>query len=316
MKVEKSSVTMLQQEPGIDGMYRYVERTGRITYKTEDRITPDSWKRFLKMLKERGHWAVFNQGSVYLRFNPSEHLTVWESLKDTKPWTRWVELEDEVCVSTNYRVILQLDLQDFMEKYWVEPDLNFKLRIGSHWICSRSTSHQLVRHRVFSFLEMSQRYCNFSKDRFGRSLTYILPQWIYRVRDDIGNTIDPVTYESRSWILGLDGERLWDELTIWDRSVSGHSRIWEEVEKEYMSELMEDDGEILKPEEARGILCGDIKTEVAMTGFLEDWYYEPPTESSEKAGFFFLRCAPDAQPDIRVLAIDLKKQMDGIGRRS
>jgi hypothetical protein len=46
-----------------------------------------------------------------------------------------------------------------------------------------------------------------------------------------------------------------------------------------------------------------------MTGYKEDWFYEPPTESPEKAGFFFLRCAPDAQPDIRVLAEDLKKQM-------
>jgi hypothetical protein len=46
-----------------------------------------------------------------------------------------------------------------------------------------------------------------------------------------------------------------------------------------------------------------------MTGYKEDWFYEPPKDSPEKAGFFFLRCAPDAQADIRVLAESLKEQM-------
>ena len=309
MKIEKASVSILEQEPGIDGMYRFIERAGRIAYKTEDRITEDSWQRFLGMLKERGHWAVFNHGTVYLRFNPAKEMEAWRKLKETKPYTRWTKDADWVNVTTNYRVILQLGLSDFMEKYWIEPDSSFYRRVGSLWICSRAISHQLVRHRVYCHLQASQRYCNYSKDKFGGELTFILPQWIYRVRKDIGNTIDPVTYESRNWILKLDGERLWDELTLWDRTVSGHDDIWKAIEKEYMAELTSDDGEVLKPEEARGILPNDIKTELIMTGFIEDWFYEPPTDSKEKAGFFYLRCAPDAQADIRVLAQSLKDQM-------
>jgi thymidylate synthase (FAD) len=212
-------------------------------------------------------------------------------------------------VTTNFRVILQLDLGKFMEKYWTEPDQSFYRRIGSLWSCSRATSHQLVRHRLFCYLQASQRYCNYSKDKFGSELTYILPQWIYRVREDVGNTIDTVTYESRRWILQLDGERLWDELTLWDRTVSGRDKMWEAIEKEYMAEMLAGDGEVLKPEEARGILPNDIKTELIMTGYIGDWFYEPPKDSPEKAGFFFLRCAHDAQADIRVLAQDLKEQM-------
>lgn len=307
MKIEKPKVEMLVQDPGILGMYRFIERAGRIAYKTEDRITDDSWSRFLKMLRERGHWAVFNHGTVYLRFNPASHMEEWRKLKETKPWTKWTKDSDWVNVTTDYRIILQLGLEQFMENNWEEPDSSFYRRVGSYWSCSRATSHQLVRHRLYNFLMASQRYCNYSKDRFGGELTYILPQWIYRVRDDIGNTIDPVTLESRKWILRLDGDKLWDELTLWDRNVSGHNNIWKAIEKEYMAELVT--GDILKPEEARGILPNDVKTELIMTGYVRDWFYEPPLDSSEKAGFFSLRCAQDAQQDIRVLAQDLKDQM-------
>ena len=76
-----------------------------------------------------------------------------------------------------------------------------------------------------------------------------------------------------------------------------------------MAEMLAGDGEKLLPEEARGILPNDTKTELIMTGYKEDWFYEPPKDSPEKAGFFFLRCAPDAQADIRVLSEDLKEQM-------
>ena len=309
MRIEKSKVEILEQEPGIIGMYRFIERAGRIAYKTEDKITEDSWQRFLKMLKERGHWAVFNQGTVYLRFNPAKEMEAWKKLKETKPWTKWTKDVDWVNVTTNFRVILQLGLESFMEKYWEEPDASFYRRVGSLWSCSRATSHQLVRSRIFCFIQESQRYCNYSKGKFGSELTYILPQWIYRVRQDIGSTIDPVTYEPRNWILHLDGDRLWDELTLWDRTVSSRDDMWKAIEKEYLAEMLAGDGEKLKPEEARGILPNDIKTEIIMTGYVGDWFYEPPKDSPEKAGFFFLRCAPDAQADIRVLAESLKEQM-------
>jgi thymidylate synthase ThyX len=109
--------------------------------------------------------------------------------------------------------------------------------------------------------------------------------------------------------LDLDGEELWDTLCCEDRTVASRDRIWKTLEDEYFYELSTDEGENLKPEEARGILPNDTKTELIMTGFLEDFYYTPPANSSEKAGFFYLRCAPDAQADIRVLAESLKEQM-------
>ena len=43
------------------------------------------------------------------------------------------------------------------------------------FICDRGVSHELVRHRQFSFAQESTRYCNYSKDKFGNALTFIYP---------------------------------------------------------------------------------------------------------------------------------------------
>ena len=80
------------------------------------------------------------------------------------------------------------------------------------------------------------------------------------------------------------------------------NKFWEDCEKEYLEER-----NYLKPEDARGVLCNDVMTEICTTGFVEDFTYKPE-DTTEKAGFFYLRCAPDAHPDFSVLAKKLRKQ--------
>ena len=58
-----------------------------------------------------------------------------------------------------------------------------------------------------------------------------------------------------------------------------------------------DDGTKLLPQQARQILPNCLKTELVMTGTVEQW-----------EGFFKLRCAPSAHPDARYLADKLKEQ--------
>lgn len=43
-------------------------------------------------------------------------------------------------------------------------------------VCSRSTSHQLVRHRLCNFMQSSQRYVNYSKEKFGENIKVIIPK--------------------------------------------------------------------------------------------------------------------------------------------
>ncbi|MBP3732121.1 MAG: FAD-dependent thymidylate synthase [Bacilli bacterium] len=307
MKVIKSSVQVLEQGPGLEGMFKHIERVGRISYKSEDRIGPDSWKKFVEGLRRRGHWAVFEHGTVYVRVDRIDNLPT--IFLERSRWER--DNDSGYLLTTNYRAICQAGLGEgnWLEEHWVEPEGRPE-RVSALFVCSRATSHQLVRHRKYSFLQASQRYCNYSKDKFGGELTYILPAWAYDVRDDWAASIDPLTGESYGWLRKQDGQELWNSLCCLDRTVSSRDDLWKRIEDEYMIETSENDGTKLKPEEARGILPNDIMTELVMTGWINDFYEVPAEGSPEKVGFFFLRCAPDAQPDIRILAEELKRKLD------
>ena len=43
------------------------------------------------------------------------------------------------------------------------------------FVVDRGVSHEIVRHRLFSFAQESTRYCNYSKGKFGSELTFIEP---------------------------------------------------------------------------------------------------------------------------------------------
>ena len=58
-----------------------------------------------------------------------------------------------------------------------------------------------------------------------------------------------------------------------------------------------DDGTKLIPQQARQILPNCLKTELIMTGTINQWQE-----------FFRLRCAPNAHPDAKYLADQLKEQ--------
>jgi thymidylate synthase (FAD) len=126
-----------------------------------------------------------------------------------------------------------------------------------HFVCSRAISHELVRHRALSPTQESQRYCNYSKGKFGGEITFIQPLWA-RKDEVLG----------KSWCISMENR-----------------------EKVYMRRL--EDG--LQPQEAREELPNSTKTELVMTGTLGEWKH-----------FFDLRCAEDAHPEARRIAIQLR----------
>lgn len=127
--------------------------------------------------------------------------------------------------------------------------------------CSRAISHELVRHRLCSFAQESQRYCNYSKDKFGHELTFITPGWL--------NEQDSIRYN------------------LFIKSL-------EEAERNYL--VLTTEG--CSAQEARDVLPNATKTEVNMKANLREWRH-----------FLDLRCSTAAHPDMRVLALDLLKQL-------
>lgn len=44
-----------------------------------------------------------------------------------------------------------------------------------HFVCDRAIANILVRHRIASYTQESQQFCNYTLDRFGREITFIEP---------------------------------------------------------------------------------------------------------------------------------------------
>lgn len=132
--------------------------------------------------------------------------------------------------------------------------------------------------RVFSFAQESTRYCNYSKDKFGNELTFILPCWCNHQED--GNYGD-IFNRARKNVANKDG--------VFSDFIDGLYQ----AEHKYLKLLEQG----WKAQEARAILPNSLKTELVMTGFVCDWKH-----------FFELRCAGSAHPQARELAIPLYEE--------
>ena len=141
--------------------------------------------------------------------------------------------------------------------------------LSVRFICSRGVSHEIVRHRLFSFAQESTRYCNYSKGKFGGECTFIVPPDKESEKEEFFSTENPICVEN--W-----GKPFYDWYTLMYRSEDTYFDL---LEKGW------------KPEQARDVLPNALKTEIVVTGNYREWRH-----------FFKLRCDEKAHPHIRLLA--------------
>lgn len=269
----------------INSVYRQIEIAGRTCYKSEDKITETSAKEFVDRMVKSGHGAMLEHGTVYLKVPNSvvdegfQFGTNWSTLC-LNPYTRYISDGDYYYYTTNYRVIIEHDLQGVLE-YLCEPTEYHEKRITVKFVCDRGVSHEFVRHRVFSFAQESTRYCNYSKDKFGKELNCIIPCWYKNM------------FEGNSYNIELCHTY---DLTI-SEGLSRTEAAWIqamcEAESTYFGLLTE--GE--PAQQARNVLPLALKTELIMTGTIEQW-----------EGFFKLRDAGSAHPQAYELAHPLHEE--------
>ncbi len=290
MKLIESKVELIEQQPGLEGMYKQIELAGRTCYKSEDKITEDSAKEFVDRMIKLGHGAMLEHGTVYLHI-PFSDVLVKDFYKNNK-YSKYKQtsLDPEsgvvdVLVTTNLRVLVENNRLDDLQ-YACEPTEYHEKRITARFTCDRGVSHEIVRHRVMSFAQESTRYCNYSKDKFGNELTFIIPTWANIPEGEY-------TYWDGDW---CDVGELTILKPIENDAVDHFLFLCDYAEKSY--DLMVDRG--AKPQEARQVLPNATKTEIVVTGFESDWKH-----------FFKLRTAGAAHPDMRKLAVELKELMYG-----
>lgn len=73
MKLIKPSYQIIEQQSGLEGIYKQIELAGRVCYKSEDKITENSAKAFVDRMIKSGHGAMLEHGTVYLRIPIEEY---------------------------------------------------------------------------------------------------------------------------------------------------------------------------------------------------------------------------------------------------
>ena len=73
MKLIKQSFEILDQQYNLEGIYKQVEKAGRVCYKSENKITENSAKEFVDRIIKLGHGSVLEHGTVYLQIPIKEY---------------------------------------------------------------------------------------------------------------------------------------------------------------------------------------------------------------------------------------------------
>lgn len=275
MKLIKQSFEILEQKDySLIGIKKFIERCGRVCYKSEDRITDDSYEKFVNMLEKRDHARPLEFGTVHLKMILPDFEGFIHSLLTigmlNNIWIKHAYKGDVIYITTNYRYYLDI-IKYFpnVKKYLTEEDNEYyPKRYTVHMVLSRGIMDEFRTHVGLSHLAESSRYCSYDKNRFGNELTFIIPNWV--------NTNCPNKEQEGPSVASIE----WSTAML-------------DAEASYMNLIKMD----CTAQEAREVLPLSIKSELISCGFEDAW-----------SNFFYRRCAKDAHPMAREIAIPLKEE--------
>lgn len=190
MQIIKPSFEIIEQSSGLDGIYKHIELAGRTCYKSLDKITEGSAKDFVDRMIKSGHGAMLEHGTVYLYLEYTSPLSDVNYLKTTEIEHKYAKNKyskvmsmspdyhkTQCYITTNLRVLVENNWLDDLE-YLCEPTEYHEKRITVKFVSDIHFYKDTTRHRVFSWAIESTRFCNYIKERFGSSVSFIAPIWL------------------------------------------------------------------------------------------------------------------------------------------
>lgn len=281
-----------------------IEHCGRVAYKSEDKVAPESAKPFVDKIINSGHFPVIEFACIHLhvKCNNKEFIDFYKNGK--YKYLSITTVDDGFIISgtvrafkeaiTNRTVVgecigsvlydisfLFMEFKQFRKSNWIKieeipvddiigilstQETLKHIMVAVKFIHNRAFTHELVRMRPCSFIQESQRYCRYSNDKFGNEVTFIHPGVFFNE--------------------GAEDQEMSEEWLLWKDAMMFS-------EKTYLSLL--DMG--YSPQAARTVLPNSCKTEIIVYTTLEEWKH-----------IFDLRCSTAAEPSMRELMVPLRKE--------
>lgn len=295
-----------------------IEQAGRTAYKSEDKITEGSAEKFVEMIIKRGHEPVIEFGHYVLQVSKEMYYNLIHL--EERSFICLSFCKNRYLVSGNARAFRDLCKDKNLEEIyrhiistclWTQtPELflfydNLSKTGCEHYdgdltpeeqllhktltyrvICDRGVSHEIVRHRVFSYVQESTRYCNYKN-----GVSFIWPCWFGDLDDKFYNTSLSVDDD------GIKIDHSGEEIPLFN----GEQYEWlldmANCELAYEDKIERG----WSPQKARCVLDNSLKTEIVMKTNLKGWKH-----------FFDMRVSPKAHPQMQEIAnmiyIDALKQ--------
>lgn len=291
MKLIKQDFNIVNQQGfSIKDIKKHIEYCARISYKSQDKITDTSYEKFVNMLEKRDHARPLEFGTVHLKMTSLDFQKFIHSLLTVgminNIWLNHYHSynEDTVYITTNYRYYLDIVkcFPNVKEYFTDEDNKYYPKRYTVHMILNRGVMDEFRTHVGLSHLAESTRYCNYSKDKFNNEITFVIPDWVDSIKEG--------TYTKDYEFPPMWGHDNWID-SEWFYAMC-------EAEKTYLTMTRE----YLTPQQAREVLPLSVKSELISCGFKEAW-----------ENFFYRRCAKDAHPMAREIAIPLQKRFKELG---
>lgn len=299
MKLIKPSYEIIEQGPGLQGIYDIIERCGKTSYKSEPK-GGEVAKKFVEARAKERHGAVLEFGTVYLDLRigspicDGEYIPKMDTLmfyrknQYSKVVERTITIDAEgfkypgtvYYITTNYRVLVENNRPDDL-KYLCEPTEYHEKRYAVKFITDIGVYREFRRHRTLrhplwdemSMVQESTRYVNYSKEKFGEQCTFVIPPWI-----DLPECEELVFWDG-DWV---------DMKNMKIICKDGHTRacawLWamDFAEKQYkvltndwsdIDGVPEEERKAWLAQQARSVLPLATKTEFVLSGFKDAWVH-------------------------------------------
>lgn len=277
---------IIEQKPGLKGLYEIIELPGRICYGSLDKITEGSAKPFIERLMKSDHGAPLEHGTVYLKCPHKYDIYSNIEIEDCgseldkyrhNPYSKYTDTGEYVYVTTNLRVLFENNWLDDIENYLCEPTEYHEKRVMVKFTIDRFTGEEFLRHRKASFNRESTRYITFTKEKFGGgSIKFILPPWLKE--SDNGELLSD-EQEEKIWCINNNFEDMCGQ--IFNLSSNGELEDTFKALDYWIFALKATEWSYnnlvnkcnWQAQQARTVLPCAINSPLIMTAFISDWVH-------------------------------------------
>lgn len=277
MKLVRPSYEIIEQGPGLQGIYDMIERCGKTSYKSEVK-GGEVAKRFVEARSKEGHGAVLEFGTVYLKITEGNGFSHKLEKYRQNPYSRVIHHDMDAYITTNYRVLVENGWLDDL-KYLCEPTEYHEKRYAVKFVTDIGLGRDFLRHRVMSMVQESTRYINYNKGKYDRQCCFVIPPWIGK---DVLAEGENVAWWDGDWvdtknmkIVKYGGKPKNDRIDDWLFALDSAEMAYKVLTNEWDSVdgISEEMRKPWVPDQARGVLPLSTKTELVLCGFKDAWVH-------------------------------------------